>query len=177
MVIEYGDTVFLVEVKYLSGKSGIYEENLGEDIVEKKEGAASPDQLYREFKDLLRYEDEEGFEKGCLIYLTKHRTFPFGDILSSAKACEESGAPEPELKLSGPELRRKFENKTYWISWFEVRKVIQDLQKQEEDCYKKLIFADISSLLFKKGLRQFEGFRCSQNIQYNPGEPVFYSRK
>ncbi|MDA8014554.1 MAG: hypothetical protein MPK09_02945 [Gammaproteobacteria bacterium] len=143
VLIECGDHLLLVEAKYLSGKSGEFDE----DDVE----TAKSDQLAREFSDLMTYCG--AFSKRSLVYLTADRTMPKDSIVNSYNAvCEEH-----------PDYAKKYQQNTYWLSWFEVRRVIENLSKKQSG-EKRLIFEDIGLLLRKKRFRGFEGF-CKQRVE------------
>ena len=150
VVIECGDHLLLVEAKYLSGKSG-------------------ESQLAREFSDLMTYPGT--FSERSLVYLTAHRTMPESDITNSYNADRDQAV------CKRPDYAEKYEKSTYWLSWFEVRRVIENLSKKQSG-EKRLILKDIVRLLRKKGFRGFEGF-CKQQMETSVAVVgfLFYKRK
>lgn len=147
VLIRIGDHLIIIEVKYLSGKSGHYDANQeNNDNLE----AASSDQLARLFKGLMS--DEGQYRKRSLIYLTAHRNLPKNDIKAGYKALD---------KLSD-DIHDEYNENVYWISWFEVHKIISGLLKNDsqlQDKYYRIVLSDIQRLLHRKGLRQFEGLK------------------
>lgn len=140
------DHLIVIEVKYLSGKSGHYGANKDyEDSME----AAGSDQLARLFQGLMSYEGHYGTRS--LIYLTAHRNLPENDIKAGYDALNE---------LSD-DNRHKYEKHIYWLSWFEVYKAVSGALKEDlfiHDKYRQIVLCDIQRLLHRKGLRQFYGF-------------------
>lgn len=160
----------MIEVKYLSGKSGHYEANKdSEDSME----AAGSDQLARLFQGLMSYRGH--YEKRSLIYLTAHRNLPENDITAGYDALN---------KLSD-DNRHKYKKHIYWLSWFEVYKTVAGALKEDllNDKYWQIVLCDIQRLLHRKGLRQFEGFervadKCEPiPIFYPTSHPIFYRPK
>jgi len=144
VIIETDDELFMVEVKYLSGKSGHFErQNFEQDTIE----AASSDQLGREFMDLLDFPGK--FSRRFLIYLTSHRRMPISDIKAGYDAI---------LTTSPSRVANLYQNDTYWLSWFSVYESISLLIAEQKNNYQKLILNDLKDLLHKKGFRVFEGF-------------------
>ncbi|WP_424946263.1 hypothetical protein [Candidatus Spongiihabitans sp.] len=138
VLIKYDDHLLMIEAKYLSGKSGSYDEDADEPT--------TSDQLAREFQDLMEYEGD--FKKRSLIYLTAHRTMPKDDLtISYNRICKE--------------YKKRYQENTYWLSWVDVRKTIKNCCEKNKDLdpHKKLILEDIERLLHRKGMRGFEGFR------------------
>lgn len=163
VLIRFGDHLIIIEVKYLSGKSGHYGANQeNENNLE----AASSDQLARLFQGLMS--DKGNCPKRSLIYLTAHRVLPNNDIKAGYEALD---------KLSD-DSRHKYNDNVYWLSWFEVYKTISGLLKEDiqlrDKCW-RFVLCDIQRLLHRKGLRQFEGFDriiCERTLI-----TAFYKRK
>ena len=147
VLIRFGDHLIIIEVKYLSGKSGHYGANQeNEDNLE----AASSDQLARLFQGLMS--NKGNYPRRSLIYLTAHRNLPPNDIESGYKA----------LDSLSDSNRYTYKYNVYWLSWFEVYKTVSGLLKEEsqiQDKYWRIVLSDIQDLLNRKGLRQFEGFK------------------
>jgi hypothetical protein len=144
ILIEFGDQLFIIEVKYLSGKSGHFDSN------EAEQGnleSASSDQLGREFIDLLNFPGK--FQRRSLIYLTSHRELPMHDIKAGHDAV---------IVYNPKDYGAQYQDNTYWLSWFTVHELISNLLDQQQSYYQKLILKDMKCLLHKKGFRGFEGF-------------------
>lgn len=161
VLVECGGHLLLIEAKYLSGKSGSYD---NED-----EETAKSDQLRREFVDLMQRKND--FSKLSLVYLTADRTMPAEGIKASQRAVQSFRKEDEAI----------YEQNTYWLSWYDVRQVIQKLakeQKSKKNHEKNLILQDIESLLHRKGLRGFEGF-CGLNMQKSDAVDgfLFYKMK
>ena len=159
VLIKWGSHLVMIEAKYLSGKSGDSDSGDAE--------SATPDQLAREFHDLLGYKGK--FPNRTLIYLTAHSTLPQDDLESSCKA----------VGKESEENKKKFEQNTYWLSWFDVRNAVEDLSGKQKDPHRELVLADISCLLHQKGFRGFEGFgkieRMIERAKVPPApENIFY---
>ena len=140
-------------------------------------GKSGESQLAREFSDLMTCRGP--FSERSLVYLTAHREMPKGDIENSYNAVRER---HPE-----------YAQNTYWLSWFDIHRVIENEIQQIEDeikrmtknqtsekiskkC-KKLILEDIKSLLYKKGFRGFEGFSGLKLQEVEEiSERIFYQR-
>ncbi len=163
VLIRFGDHLIIIEVKYLSGKSGHYGVNQeNEDDLE----AASSDQLARLFQGLMS--DKGNYPRRSLIYLTAHRNLPLIDIESGYKALDN---------LSDIN-RYTYKNNVYWLSWFKVYKTVSGLLKEEsqlQDKYWRIVLSDIQDLLNRKSLRQFEGFK--EMIDNCPPITNFYKCK
>lgn len=167
VLIRNGDHLIIIEVKYLSGKSGNYETNQdNEDSVE----ASNPDQLARLFRGLMS--DKRKYTKRSLIYLTAHRTLPIEDITDGYNKLDDSSDT--------------YEHNVYWLSWFKVYKTISELLKENsriQDKYWRIVLCDIQRLLHRKGLRQFEGFEGITDEYeaigtfYPTDQPIFYRSK
>ena len=146
VLIEHGKHLIMMEVKYLSSKSGHHE---AVENDENRHGVARPDQLAREFQDLMAYGN---YSKRSLIYLTAHRSLPQEDI--------EAGYKQLKKWNYGP--LEKYKDNIYWLSWFEVYKTISELLKDSQkiqDKYQRKVLCDMQRLLRRKGFRKFEGFK------------------
>lgn len=175
VLIEHGAHLIMIEVKYLSGKSGDYKSNHDNEV---NMEPASSDQLAREYQDLKGYGGN--YTERSLIYLTAHRSLPEEDVKAGYRELADSGCDD-------------YKDHVYWLSWYEVHKTVSGLLK-EENKYWRIVLCDIQRLLHRKGLRQFEGFdgiivNCSPIIAFykrytwnvQPVEPiekpVFYRPK
>ena len=168
VLIRNGNHLLMIEVKYLSGKTGHYEPNQdSEDSTE----AASSDQLARLFRGLMS--DKGNCPRRSLIYLTAHRILPKNDI--------EAGYEE--LNEASDDTRHEYKDNVYWLSWFEVYKTVGrllDESSEIQDKYWRIVLSDIKELLNRKGLRQFEGFKgitdtCESIATFYPtNQPIFY---
>ena len=155
VLIKWGSHLVMIEAKYLSGKSGDSDSGDAE--------SATPDQLAREFHDLSVYKGK--FPNRTLIYLTAHSTLPQDDLESSCKA----------VGKESEENKKKFEQNTYWLSWFDVRNAVEDLSGKQKDPHRELVLDDISCLLHQKGFRGFEGFGKIEIAKVPPApENIFY---
>ncbi len=144
VLVKCSSHLLMIESKYLSGETGNYD---GENH-----------QLAKEFLDLVRYKGE--FTKRSLIYLTADRILPKDYIGSGHRhVCERH--------------KDDYQESTYWLSWFDVHKTVSKLLSTEEDRYRKLILKDIKELLYKKGLRGFEGFGKIEKVDSVP-DSFFY---
>ena len=147
VLIRKGDHLIMIEVKYLSGKSGHYEPNQdSEDSME----AASSDQLARLFRGLMG--NKGNYPRRSLIYLTAHRILPQNDIEAGCK----------ELDELSDDNRHEYNDNVYWLSWFEVYKTVDrllDESSEIRDKYWRIVLSDIKELLNRKSLRQFKGFK------------------
>ena len=171
VLIRNGDHLIMVEVKYLSGKSGHYSDNQeNKDNLE----AASSDQLARLFQGLMS--DKGNYPRRSLIYLTAHRILPKNDIESGYEA----------LNSLSDGNRHIYKNYVYWLPWPEIYKTVAGLLKEDSqisDNYWRIVLSDIQDLLHRKGLRQFEGFKGitdkSERIatSYPTTQPIFYRSK
>lgn len=157
LIISHEDHLIMVEIKFKSPKSGV--ENPHE-----KDQAKIRDQLAKEFKCL--HEHFKKYEKKSLIYLTADKIIPTQDLEDGFEA------------LKKVNLEDKYQNNTYWLSWFDVQEKIEDLQKQPDfDTYQKLILEDINSLLLKKNFRGFRGFDKLPKDEIKRFQlPVIYTR-
>jgi len=164
VLIEFGTYLFMVEVKYLSGKSGHFIENWTE---QGNFESASYDQLGREFLDLLDFPGK--FQRRSLIYLTSHRTLRVNDIKAGYEAI---------ITTHPKNCGIWYQDNTYWLSWFTVHESISNLLDKQQDYYQRLILTDIKSLLHKKGFRFFEGFANLdiKNVRSQP-DTIFYKRR
>ena len=163
VLIRNGGHLIVIEVKYLSGKSGHYEPNQdSEDSME----AASSDQLARLFRGLMS--EKSNYSRRSLIYLTAHRILPQEDIEGGYK----------ELDELSDDNRHEYNDNVYWLSWFEVYKTVGgllDKSSEIQDKYWRIVLCDTQRLLHRKGLRQFEGF--DKIIGYCVPITAFYKRK
>ena len=163
VLIRNGDHLIMIEVKYLSGKSGHYEPNQdSEDSME----AASSDQLARLFRGLLS--DKSNYSRCSLIYLTAHRILPKKDIEDGYK----------ELDELSDDTRHEYKDNVYWLSWFEVYKTVGrllDESSEIQDKFWRIVLSDVKELLNRKSLRQFEGFKGM--IDNCSPITTFYKRK
>lgn len=163
ILIEFGDHLFLIEVKYLSGKSGHFEKNGSEqDNLE----LASSDQLGREFIDLLNFPGK--FQTRSIVYLTSHRKLPVNDIKAGYDAVVE---------IYPKKIGTQYQNNIYWLSWFTVHELISNLLNQQQNYYQKLVLRDMKNLLHKKGFRVFEGFTNLdiKNVKFE-SDIIFYQK-
>ncbi len=163
VLIECGDHLLMIEAKYMSGKSGNFDED--EEQNGDNEVAASSDQLAREFQDLEQYDGN--FSKRSLLYVTAHRVLPKEDIESSHKAISQ-------IENAGYAL--SYRENTYWLSWVKVHDTIEKLSaKKGVSHHETWILKDIKCLLDRKGLRTFRGFMDIQEVTPTPRE-IFYLR-
>ena len=166
VLIQNGTHLIMIEVKYLSGKSGHYEANQdSEDSME----AAGSDQLARLFQGLMSYGGH--YEKRSLIYLTAHRNLPEDDIKEGYRDLSH-------------DVVDTYKKNVYWLSWYEVYKTVSgSLKAENNNKYWRIVLSDIQRLLHRKGLRQFEGFKRIVDkfepilIFYPTTRPIFYRRK
>ncbi len=163
VVIYTEDHIVLVEAKYLSGKSGHYQEDQEYDDGESELVAAGSDQLYREYQDLVALPRPHG--KRSLIYLTAHRTPPKDDIEAGVRALIK-------LEKGHAEIER-YRASVYWLSWFKVREIVLDLLKKADQSREKIIYDDILKLLLRKRFRHYEGV-IGLGVPPLPSKPLFY---
>lgn len=97
-----GRLVAMVEVKYLSGKSG-------EGITEEDGEIAVSDQLGREYQDLC--ERLGPADHGVLIYLTAHHGLPADDLTASLATIR----PDARVQL-------------FWLSWIDVYRTVRRIR-------------------------------------------------
>ena len=165
VILVFEKSVVFIEVKYLSGKSGHFSEEL--DAITNLE-AASSDQLYREFVDLHNYKGE--FERRFLIYLSAHRRMPVEDIRAGSRA----------ISVLDAKLAPRYEMHTFWLSWYAVYTTLLQLMADQKDPHRLLVLSDIKNLLFKKGFRYFQGYR-SEYFPYIidpvPRKEVYFHRR
>ena len=153
----------MIEVKYLSGKSGDYKSNHDNEV---NMEPASSDQLAREYQDLKGYGGD--YTERSLIYLTAHRSLPEEDVKAGYRELADSGCDD-------------YKDNVYWLSWYEVHKTVSGLLKGENNKYWRIVLSDIQCLLHRKGLRRFEGFKRIIDkfdpIFYPTTRPIFYRSK
>jgi len=145
VMIKLNRHIIIIEVKYKSGKSGHFnmEEETSVDIIE----SAKPDQLRREFLDLLDFKNQ--LVSLSLIYVTAHRVIPEDDIISGREAL---------IATNGLDFKGLYESKVFWLSWYKIREKIKFLMTITKDVYKKKILQDVEKLFFYKGFRRFNGY-------------------
>lgn len=121
----------LLEVKYLSGKSGV---GLSED----DDGMpALSDQLARERLDLI--DRLERADHGALVYLTVHPVVPDSDIRATLESIERMGVPGP------PHI--------YWTNWQSIYRNLLALNDPAVRTTNEVrLLADMQRLLEHKGL-------------------------
>ncbi|RDU37089.1 hypothetical protein DRW41_10410 [Neobacillus piezotolerans] len=138
--------LFLIEVKYFSGKSGEDPEGIeAENILNQK----FYDQLAREYWDLHSgslYEKigtEYKTAKKALIYLTLNHVFPKKDIENSLRTIRE---------------KTDFQNpKLYWLSWLTFHNEMSVWSPSSGGDSR--IKEDLLRYLERKGIKSFGGFQ------------------
>ncbi|WP_409271464.1 hypothetical protein V1499_18410 [Neobacillus sp. SCS-31] len=139
--------LFLIEVKYFSGKSG---EDPAELEAENNLNQKFYDQLAREYWDLHSgslYEKigtEYKTAKKVLIYLTLNHVFPKQDIENSLRTIRREKA-----EFRNPEL--------YWLSWLTFHNELSVWSPSSEGDSK--IKEDLLRYLERKGIKSFRGFQ------------------
>jgi mRNA-degrading endonuclease RelE of RelBE toxin-antitoxin system len=137
------ETAVIVEVKYRSGKSYIFEQQ------EQDEEGCVRDQLAEEMmavysKDLSCEKSLAERLKNCnqkyLIFVTGHTIFPEADKDETAKSIEDSKITEFGI------------DSMYWVSWYTIYDLIQ------KKAFLSPILYDLAALLELKGFTPFNGF-------------------
>jgi len=153
VVIKAGDEwVIVLEVKYISGKSGA---GISED--EETQDIKLHDQLAREYFAALEKKIGNNF---FILYVTSHSEPPEDEIKETIRAVEKIEVAHKTI----------IESSLYWTKW-------QALHRIAEDFIKKSPVSDISRNLAKEFLKflswagfiEFQGFRKVQI----PGEAFF----
>lgn len=149
----------VVEVKFHSGKSGVYE---GEDrLSEEDEDYAYRDQLTREWMDLM---ERDKSKIPVLIYLTKDFLFPedaFKQALNELSECKE-----------------KFKHNAYWLSWSKIYFQLYKMMKKDDyNVYEQRVLLDILLILERRNLRRFIKISVPSQVIGSMVGRMFYTPK
>ena len=134
-----GKYLVMIEAKYLSGKSGIFSEE-----EEMETATTHPDQLNREYNDLLGYNIKTNYVARVLVYLTAHYVMPLSDLKESLAIIKKTVNAD------------NIDDTILWISWREIKPVIE--QQHGVKSIERDIISDLQKLLERKGLTHFDGF-------------------
>ncbi|RFU66497.1 hypothetical protein [Bacillus sp. V59.32b] len=140
-----------IEAKYWSDKSS--KEDLSVDFEERKN--TQRDQLAREIEDIHNSENlrllniKKNIEETYLIYLTNHTSMPSKEMADSIHLINDITFTQEQL---------------YWLPWRKIHNFINELVHFLTPQDAKLL-KDLKSLLERKGLQSFDGFRNRHHIE------------
>ncbi|MBU4501017.1 MAG: hypothetical protein KKA79_00375 [Nanoarchaeota archaeon] len=176
LIIFAGNTAFIIEAKFYSGKSGI-------GFIEEK---VPPDQLKSQLIDQLAREyflgryillDNEicveeklfNISNFFLILITKDSSIPTNEI-------QESIDSIGKIEATGIEMAT---NKIYWTNWQKIIPVLEEIiEKSSEESFERKISQQLFDFLDKRDLIPFTGFdflnSCSLELTTTTNEPIFY---
>lgn len=144
----------MIEVKYLSGKSGTGWSEEDDEV------PALSDQLAREYLDLsdrIRHGDH-----GALVYLTVHPVAPEPDIHETLESIERMSPPGPPY--------------IYWTNW---QSIYRNLRKLDDPSVRlpneRRVISDIQHLLEHKGLTGLLPWASAIVVPDAGDGPMWYS--
>jgi hypothetical protein len=150
-------SVYIIEAKFYSGKSGI---GFVEDLEENYSKDNLVDQLSLEFflgKTIVRNE-KSNFKDFNLIYLTKDPSIPYSDINESIAA----------IKIFEKQKDSDVSHKIFWLNWQCLLPILRKIiQFDNENITNKKLSKQLYKFLEKRNLVPFEGFDFIIEGKYN----------
>lgn len=162
LIIYTNNKAIIIEAKNYSDKSG---KGLMKNVEGNVKEKILVDQLGREYfvgRDKI-------FKDFCLVFLTRHNSFPESDIKESIQAISELDSSE----------KRKAENSIYWVNWYQAKNIFEEIRElHSKRTFNYKISEDLCKFLDRRDLRGFTGFEIIDDyIEFNNiNDKIFYNK-